>query len=92
MRPSDFAEYIAASASRTSVSVRSSPPLAAGDPDRDRDADLLAALDREALAGDEVAELLGEDGALFDVGLGQEEHELLAAVAADRVGRPQVAP
>ena len=66
------------------------PAAAAGDPDGDRDADLLAGLDREPLAGDEVAELLGEDRALLDVRLGQQEHELLAAVAADGVRASEV--
>ena len=41
---------------------------------------------------DEVAELLRQGGRVVDAGLGQEEHELLAAVAADDVGRPQVGP
>ena len=39
---------------------------------------------------DERAQLLGQDRAVLDVGLGQDQHELLAAVAADHVGRPQV--
>ena len=39
---------------------------------------------------DERPQLLGEDRALLDVGLGEDEHEFLAAVAADHVGRPQV--
>ena len=43
------------------------------------------AVDGEPLALDERAELLGEDRALLDAGLGQDEHELLAAVAADQV-------
>ena len=37
-----------------------------------------------------VAQLLREDGAFLDVGLGEDQHELLAAVAADHVARPQV--
>ena len=36
------------------------------------------------------AQLLGEDRAFLDVRLGQDQHELLAAVAADQVGRAQV--
>ena len=45
-------------------------------------------VDREALALDERPQLLGEDRALLDVGLGQDEHEFLAAVAADHVATP----
>ena len=37
-----------------------------------------------------VAQLLGEDRPFLDVGLGQDEHEFLAAVPADHVGRAQV--
>ena len=61
-----------------------------GDPDRDRDRQLGVAVDGEALAGDDRAELLGQDGPLFDVRLGEDQHELLAAVAADHVGRAEV--
>ena len=89
-RPSDLAEYIAASASRTSESTRRSVPDPAGDADRDRDRQVRVALDREALALDERAQLLGQDGAFVDVGLGEDQHEFLAAVPADHVGRPQV--
>ena len=52
---------------------------------------LRIALDRERLALDERAQLLGQDRALLDVGLGEDQHEFLAAVAADDVARPQVA-
>ncbi len=41
---------------------------------------------------DELAQLLGEDGPFLDVGLGQDQHEFLAAIAADHVARPQVGP
>ena len=61
----------------------------AGDADRDRDRDLRAAVDREALALHGRAQLLGQRGAFLDAGLGQDEHELLAAVAADEVGCAQ---
>ena len=42
------------------------------------------------VALDEVAQLLAERRALLDVGLGQDEHEFLAAVAADEVARAKV--
>ena len=45
---------------------------------------------REPLLGDDAPELLGEDRALLDVRLGEDQHELLAAVPADHVGRPKV--
>ena len=38
----------------------------------------------------DVTELLGEDGALLHVRLGEDQHELLAAVPANHVGRPKV--
>ena len=38
------------------------------------------------------AELVGQDGRVFDAGLGQQDHELLAAVSADPVGRAEVPP
>ncbi len=65
-------------------------PDAAGDADRDRDRQVRVALDREALALDEVAQLLHQDGALLDVGLGEDQHEFLAAVAADHVAGAEV--
>ena len=39
---------------------------------------------------DELAQLLAQGGAFLDVGLGQDQHEFLAAVAADQVARPEV--
>jgi len=69
--------------------AREPRPDAAGDADRDRDRDALA-VGVEPLAGDDVAELLGEDRAFLDVRLGEDQHELLAAVAAHHIGRPQV--
>ena len=70
---------------------RSCLPGPAGDADRDRDRQVRRCRrPRSAGAATSVAQLLGQDGALLDVGLGQDEHELLAAVAADHVARPQV--
>ena len=48
------------------------------------------ALDGEALALDERPQLLGEGRPFLDVRLGQDQHELLAAVAADQVRGAQV--
>ena len=42
------------------------------------------------LSSDEVAQLLGQDRALLDVGLREQKHEFLAAIAPDHVGRPEV--
>ena len=39
---------------------------------------------------DERAQLLGQDRAFLDAGLGQDQHEFLAAVPADQVAGPQV--
>ena len=49
------------------------------------------ALMHVALALDERPQLLGQDRAFLDVRLGEDEHEFLAAVAADQVRRAQVA-
>ena len=48
------------------------------------------ALDAEALALDELAQLLAQRRAFLDVGLGQDQHEFLAAVAADQVAGAEV--
>ena len=48
------------------------------------------ALDREPLALDELAQLLAQRRAFLDVGLGQDQHEFLAAVAADQVAGAEV--
>ena len=63
---------------------------AAGDPDRDRHRQLGVALDREPLALDELAQLLAQRRAFLDVGLGQDQHEFLAAVASDQVAGAEV--
>ena len=60
------------------------------DADRDRDRQRGIALDAEALPLDELAQLLAQRRAFLDVGLGEDEHEFLAAVAADEVARPEV--
>ena len=62
----------------------------AHDPDRDRHRQARVAFDGEALALDERAQLLGQDGPLLDVGLGQDQHEFLAAVAAQQVAGAHV--
>ena len=49
---------------------------------------LPSTLKRGAL--DERAQLLAEGGTVLDVGLGQDEHEFLAAIPADEVARAQV--
>ena len=63
---------------------------AAGDPDRDRHRQLGVALDGEPLALDELAQLLAQRRAFLDVGLGQDQHEFLAAVASDQVAGTEV--
>ena len=44
----------------------------------------------EPLALDELAQLLAQRRAFFDVGLGQDQHEFLAAVASDQVAGAEV--
>ncbi len=61
-------------------------------PDGDRDADGIGARDRVAGGEDQLAELLGDGRGGDDVRLGEDDHELLAPVAAQRVGRPDVGP
>ncbi len=62
----------------------------AGDPDGDRDRQVGVALDRIARLLDELAQLLAEPGRLLDRRLGQDQHELLAAVPADVVAGAEV--
>ena len=62
----------------------------ADDADRDGDRQRRVALDAEPEALDELAQLLAERRAFLDGRLGQDEHELLAAVAADEVAGPEV--
>ncbi len=62
----------------------------ADDADRDRHRQVLVALDAEPQALDELAQLLAQRRAFLDVGLGQDQHEFLAAVAADEVARAEV--
>ena len=63
----------------------------ADDPDRDRHRQPGVGLDREMCAFDERPQLLGQGSPFLDAGLGQDQHEFLAAVAADQVAGPQVA-
>ena len=65
-------------------------PDATGDADRDGDRDDLAALDLIALALDERPQLLRQEGPFLDIGLGQDQHEFLAAVPTDHVRPAQV--
>src|SRR6476659_10136416 len=53
--------------------------------DRDRDVERWLALGQERLAPDRLADALGELGRALDRGLRQHHHELLAAVAGERV-------
>ena len=65
-------------------------PGPAGDADRDGDREGGVAFDLEGELLDERPQLFRQDRGLLDVGLGQDEHEFLAAVAADEVARPEV--
>ncbi len=58
---------------------------AAGDPDADRCLDGLVARDAQGLVLDEDAQLLGQADGVLGHGLGQDQHELLAPVATERV-------
>src|SRR3972149_4805644 len=55
---------------------------AAGHAEGDGHADLAAVGQQMALAGHDEAELVGQDGRGLDAGLGQADHEILAAVSA----------
>jgi len=85
-----LALYIAASASRTRFSIRSCCPAPPTIPIEIVTDSVRIAIDAEASALDECAQLLAQGGAFLDVRLGQDEHEFLAAVATDEVARAQV--
>ena len=65
---------------------------AAGDADAHRDGKLLTAGKQDRCPADQASELHGDFHSLVDVGLRQDEEELFATVATDRVRCPQVRP
>ena len=67
-------------------------PEAPGHADGDSHLDGELVVDPEPRPADQHAQLVGERGRVLHVGLREDEHELLAAVSAEHVRRPQVRP
>ena len=64
--------------------------VAAGDAGRQARRRLVAVVEGHRQPTDQPAELLGQRGGRVDVGLGQDQQELLATVAAHEIDRPDV--